>query len=649
MSSENRARVSWSVTSVAVPHSFTSPSLTSLSAVAVCKPNRPSRLRSRDLVESTIIPNQSLSSCSTSRSPARTGSIGLTRGNPSLRSVASIMSPVAASRRSASSAISGASSANSFHVAMIRPYAQGVTVSVVRPTPSGAAGGGRAGVTLETRRTPEAANRSSHARLVRVTDEPEQLDSPNRPPASAWDPALAVAVEQAAAYLAGLQDRPVAERAGVDELRKALAVALPDEPVDAAEVVRYLAEGAEPGLVATGSPRYFGFVIGGALPAALAADWLAATWDQNAGLYVGGPAAAVVEEVAGGWVLDLLGLPASASFGFVTGGQMANGATPMRVLASDVRHVTIDRALRFLGLGTDAVTVVPSGPDARLRVDALAHALAAEPDRPAIVCAQAGEVNTGAIDPLAEICEVAHAAGAWVHVDGAFGLWAGASPTMRPALAGVERADSWATDFHKWLNVPYDSGFVACADTAAHSGAMGTRAAYLVHADADADYHEGTDTGTAAPRDQLDWNPEFSRRARGFAVYAALRSLGRQGVADLVDRCCARARQFAERLGRIDGVEVLNDVALDQVLVRFRQGTNGDAEDDALTRRVVDAVQASGDCWMSGTTWRGQAAMRISVVNWQTTEADVDRSVAAIQSCLSDVRQPGPAGRRAGT
>src|ERR671919_2995540 len=634
MSSENRARVSWSVTSVAVPHSFTSPSLTSLSAVAVCKPNRPSRLRSRDLVESTIIPNQSLSSCSTSRSPARTGSIGLTRGNPSLRSVASIMSPVAARRRSASSAISGASSANSFHVAMIRPYAQGVTVSVVRPTPSGAAGEGRAGVTLETRRTTEAANRSSHARLVRVTDEPEQFGSPNRPPTSAWDPALAVAVE----------------------------------------VVRYLAEGAEPGLVATGSPRYFGFVIGGALPAALAADWLAATWDQNAGLYVGGPAAAVVEEGAGGWVLDLLGLPASASFGFVTGGQMANvtalaaarhgvlaragwdvekrglnGAPPMRVLASDVRHVTIDRALRFLGLGTDAVTVVPSGPDARLWVDPLAHALAAEPDRPAIVCAQAGEVNTGAIDPLAEICEVAHAAGAWVHVDGAFGLWAGASPTMRPALVGVERADSWATDFHKWLNVPYDSGFVACADTAAHSGAMGTRAAYLVHADADADSHEGTDTGTAAPRDQLDWNPEFSRRARGFAVYAALRSLGRQGVADLVDRCCARARQFAERLGRIDGVEVLNDVALDQVLVRFRQGTNGDAEDDALTRRVVDAVQASGDCWMSGTTWRGQAAMRISVVNWQTTEADVDRSVAAIQSCLSDVRQPGPAGRRAGT
>jgi glutamate/tyrosine decarboxylase-like PLP-dependent enzyme len=494
---------------------------------------------------------------------------------------------------------------------------------------------------------------------LRVTDEPEQRGNPDRPSSSAWDPALAVAIEEATAYLAGLPDRPVAERARVDELRKALAVALPDEPVDAAEVVRDLAEGAEPGLVATGSPRYFGFVIGGALPAALAADWLAATWDQNAGLYVGGPAAAVVEEVAGAWVLDLLGLPASASFGLVTGGQMANvtalaaarhgvlaragwdverlglnGAPPIRVLASDVRHATIDRALRFLGLGTDAVTVVPSGPDARLRVDALADALAAEPDRPAVVCAQAGEVNTGAIDPLTEICEVAHAAGAWVHVDGAFGLWAAASPTLRPALAGVERADSWATDFHKWLNVPYDSGFVACADPEAHRGAMGARAAYLVHADTDA----SADTGTAAARDQLDWNPEFSRRARGFAVYAALRSLGRQGVADLVDRCCARARQFADRLGRIDSVEILNDVTLDQVLVRFHQGENDDAQDDALTRRVVDAVQVSGDCWMSGTTWRGKAAMRISVVNWQTTEADVDRSVAAIELCLREAR-----------
>jgi glutamate/tyrosine decarboxylase-like PLP-dependent enzyme len=464
-------------------------------------------------------------------------------------------------------------------------------------------------------------------------------------------------MDHAGDYLAGLPDRPVSGQATVDELREALAVPLPDEAVEPAKVVHDLAEGVEPGLVATGSPRYFGFVIGGALPAALAADWLAATWDQNAGLYACGPPAAVIEEVAGRWVLDLLGLPPSASFGFVTGGQMANftalaaarnavldrlgwdvearglsGAPTIRVVTSDLRHATIDRALRYLGVGTDAVVVIPTGPDARLPVGPLADALAdVSRGGPAatIVCTQAGEVNTGAIDPLADVCDVAHAAGAWVHVDGAFGLWASASPSLRPALAGVERADSWATDFHKWLNVPYDSGFVACADADAHQRAMAVRAAYLVHAD----------DGPAAARDQVDWNPEFSRRGRGFAVYAALRSLGRRGVADLVEGCCARARQFAERLGRIERAEVLNDVTLDQVLVRFHAGSaagdGGPAADDDVTQRVVAAVQRSGECWMSGTTWRGRAAMRISVVNWQTTEADVDRSVAAIERALA--------------
>jgi glutamate/tyrosine decarboxylase-like PLP-dependent enzyme len=490
---------------------------------------------------------------------------------------------------------------------------------------------------------------SGHAEL------PGQQPPPPAP--SAWDAALDAATEHARNYLAGLPDRPVSARVTLDELRTALAVPLPDDPVEAATVVNDLARAAEPGIVATGSPRYFGFVIGGALPAALAADWLAASWDQNAGLYACGPPAAVVEEVAGRWVLDLLGLPPSASFGFVTGGQMANftglavarhavlarrgwdvearglaGAPAVRVLTSDLRHATVDRALRYLGLGTDAAVVIPSGPDARLPVDALADALA-EPSgqhpAPTIVCAQAGEVNTGAIDELGEICRVAHAAGAWVHVDGAFGLWAAASPALRSALAGVEQADSWATDFHKWLNVPYDSGFVACADADAHRAAMGVRAAYLIHADED----------PAAGRDEVDWNPEFSRRGRGFAVYAALRSLGRRGVAELVEGCCARARQFAERLGRIERAEVLNDVGLDQVLVRFRAGSGPHATDpaagDAVTRRVIEALQASGECWMSGTTWRGHAAMRISVVNWQTTEADVDRSMAAIERALA--------------
>jgi glutamate/tyrosine decarboxylase-like PLP-dependent enzyme len=489
-----------------------------------------------------------------------------------------------------------------------------------------------------------------------MTDDAEEPGQQLGPTASAWDGALDAAIDNARAYLAGLPSRPVSAQATVDELRRALAVPLPEEGVDPAKVVHDLAERAGPGLVATGSPRYFGFVIGGALPAALAADWLTATWDQNAGLYAGGPTAAVVEEVAGRWVLDLLGLPPSASFGFVTGGQMANftalaaarhavlarqgwdvearglsGAPAVRVVTSDLRHATIDRALRYLGLGTDAAVVVPAGPDARLPVGDLADVLS---DRsagpiPTIVCAQAGEVNSGSVDPLREVCEVAHAAGAWVHVDGAFGLWAAASPTLRSTVAGVEQADSWATDFHKWLNVPYDSGFVACADPDAHRGAVGVRAAYLIRADDD----------HASARDELDWTPEFSRRARGFAVYAALRSLGRRGVADLVEGCCTRARQFADRLHRTDRADVLNDVVLDQVLVRFRAASgpgSGDAAvDDEVTRRVIEAVQASGECWMSGTTWRGRAAMRISVVNWQTTEADVDRSVAAVERALA--------------
>lgn len=462
------------------------------------------------------------------------------------------------------------------------------------------------------------------------------------------DPALPAAARRAMSYVGGLRDRPVAARAGVDQLRAALGVPLPDDGLPAAEVVEALADAAEPGLVATGSPRYFGFVIGGALPAALGADWLASTWDQNAGLYVGGPAAAVAEEVAGRWVLDVLGLPATASFGFVTGCQMAHvtalaaarndvlarvgwdverrglvGAPPVRVLASEMRHATVDRALRLLGLGADAVRPVAAGPDARLRLDALAEALGDEVG-PTVVVAQVGEVNTGAIDPVAGICDLAHGAGAWVHVDGAFGLWAGASPSLRPLVAGVERADSWATDFHKWLNVPYDSGFAACAHPERHRAAMGTHAAYLEHADA------------GGPRDQLDWNPEFSRRARGFAVYAALRSLGRRGVADLVDRSCAHARRFAEGLRAIEGVEVLNDVVLDQVLVRFVSpgAPSGGAGAEERTRRIVEAVQASGECWMSGTTWAGEPAMRISVVNWQTTAADVDRSLRAIEAAV---------------
>jgi glutamate/tyrosine decarboxylase-like PLP-dependent enzyme len=396
----------------------------------------------------------------------------------------------------------------------------------------------------------------------------------------------------------------------------------------------------------SGSGRYHGFVVGGTTPAALAADWLTSAWDQNAGLYVMGPAAAVVEEVAGAWLADLLGLPPDASVGFVTGAQMATftglavglsvvlrrvgwdlaagglqGAPPVRVVVGEARHGTIDRAVRFLGLGTGSIVAVESDEQGRMLPAALEQALQGN-DVPTLVCAQAGNVNSGSIDPLGVVCDIAHRHGAWVHVDGAFGLWAAASPRLRPLVAGVERADSWATDAHKWLNVPYDSGLVFCADAQAHRQAMGTRAGYLMTADREG--HGG--------RDGLDFGPEHSRRARGFAIHAALRSLGRRGVADLVEHCCAMAQRFADRLSAADGFEVLNDVVLNQVLVR----RTGVPDRDAATRRLVERVQAEGTTWMSGTTWRGGAAMRISVSNWSTDAADVDRSVAAIERCAGD-------------
>ncbi|HEX5849866.1 MAG TPA: pyridoxal-dependent decarboxylase [Rubrobacter sp.] len=447
---------------------------------------------------------------------------------------------------------------------------------------------------------------------------------------------LGDAATLAAGYLEGLPDRRVTPSATVEELREEFCGPLPEEQQDPREVLAGLARSAEPGLMATSGGRFFGFVIGGTMPTALAADWLASAWDQNAGLYVAAPAASVVEEACGAWLSELFGLPDGVTFGLVTGGQMANftalaaarhhvleragwdveadgllGAPRVRVLAGEERHVTIDRALRFLGLGTSSLRPVPADGQGRMRPDALRSALA-ESSEPTIICAQAGNVNTGAIDPLDDICDAA--GDAWVHVDGAFGLWAAASPSLRHLIRGLEHADSWATDAHKWLNVPYDSGLVFCAHPRAHRAAMGTQASYLV----------ASETGE---RDQLDWNPEASRRARGFPIYAAIRSLGRSGVADLVDRCCAHARRFAEALEREPGVEVLADVVLNQVLVRFLDpgGDHG-----SRTRTVIRAVQEDGTCWLGGTTWQGQVAMRISVSNWSTTTEDVDRSVEAI-------------------
>ena len=448
-----------------------------------------------------------------------------------------------------------------------------------------------------------------------------------------------LAADYAAQFHDTLDERPVGPRASYDELVEALGGPLANEGSGDADVLSELIAAAEPGLVGSQTGRYFGFVFGSALPASVAADWVASAWDQNGFSVVTSPAAAAAEEVAAGWLAELLGLPDGVSSGFVTGAQGANttglaaarqhvlaaagwdvardglaGSPRIRVLAGGERHVTIDRSLRLLGLGSSALELVHADEQGRMRADALRDALAVS-GGPAIVCAQAGNVNTGAVDPLGEIADACEAAGAWLHVDGAFGLWAAASPRLQHLTEGCERADSWATDAHKWLNVPYDCGIVFCRHPQSHGDAMAVAASYLQRADG---------------RSPSDWVPESSRRARGFAVWAALRSLGRDGVADLVDRCCGHARAFAELLGAEPGVEILNEVVLNQVLVRFE-------DDDETTREIVRRVQADGTCWLGGTDWQGRAAMRISVSSFRTTSKDVERSAEAILTAARSV------------
>jgi glutamate/tyrosine decarboxylase-like PLP-dependent enzyme len=445
------------------------------------------------------------------------------------------------------------------------------------------------------------------------------------------------AAELAADHLDTLDTRPVYPRASVDELSTRIDVPLPDGPTDPAEVVEELAAALEPGVVASQSGRYFGFVVGSSLPAALAADILVSAWDQNLGLLSLGPSALVAENTAGAWVKDLLGIPADASFAFVTGCQTAHftclaaarqhvlaavgwdlveqglaGSPPITVILGSKRHSTIDRALRYLGIGRAQIRVLDALADGRLDPAALADALA-ESDGPTIVCAQAGEVNSGVFDDLSAVADAVEGTGAWLHVDGAFGLWAAAAPSLRHLLAGSDRADSWATDAHKWLNVPYDCGIAFCAHPDAHREAMTAQAVYLMR--------EGD-----VIREPVDWTPEHSRRARAVPVYAALRQLGRTGVAELVERSCARARRFAAGIEELPGCEVLNDVVLNQVLFRFG--------DDETTAAALAAVQASGEAWMSGTEWDARRAIRLSVSSWRTTERDVDRAVAAFAAAL---------------
>ena len=435
-------------------------------------------------------------------------------------------------------------------------------------------------------------------------------------------------------------------------LRTALGGPMPDAPSDPEGVIEALARDAEPGIIGSAGPRYFEFVVGGGVPAALAAYWLTSAWDQNAGLYALSPAAAVVEEVAATWLVDLFGFPEGSSVGFVTGATMANftaigaarhavleragwnveddgliGAPPVAVVVGDEAHVTIFASLQMIGLGRARVHRVAADEQGRMRPEALRETLAGI-DGPTIVCAQAGNVNTGAFDPMTSIVEaVREQPNAWLHVDGAFGLWAAAVPALRDRVAGLAGADSWTTDAHKWLNVPYDSGIVICRDAAAHHAAMTLGASYYVET-------------AGGERDPYNWVPESSRRARGFAIYAALRSLGTVGLGDMIDGCCAIARRMADRLRAAEGVEILNDVVLNQVLVRFSPPGGGDAAaTDDYTRKVIAAVQADGTCWLGGTTWHGRAAMRISVSNWSTTEADADLSVEAILRCAKAVAE----------
>ena len=443
--------------------------------------------------------------------------------------------------------------------------------------------------------------------------------------------------EIAGDFLDSLEERPVFPRDSLEDVAEALGGPLPDAPTDPLEVVELLAREVDRGVVATAGARYYGYVTGSALPATIGADWLTTIWDQCAGLGALGPSAMVVEEIAGDWLKDIFDLPDDASFAITTGCQMAHvtalaaarhhvliqrgwdvregglaGSPPITVVVGALRHVTVDRALRLLGIGSSQLVVVPADAQGRMQPDGLRAALA-EIEAPVIVCAQAGEVNTGSYDPFSEIVEIVRQTDAWLHVDGAFGLWVAASPERRHLVHGVTAADSWATDGHKWLNVPYDCGLMFCTQPASHNASMTMKASYF----------EGQGKWV---RDAVDWTPESSRRGRAFTVYAALRSLGREGLADLVDRCCDLATRFARGVEQLAGCELLNDVVINQVLFRF--------EDDESTLAILEAVQQSGEAWMGGTSWDGRAAIRVSVSSWRTTEADIDRTVAAFEAAL---------------
>ena len=465
---------------------------------------------------------------------------------------------------------------------------------------------------------------------------------------SAFQPVLERVTRHALDHLANLDRAPVSASATLAELRAGFDRPLADAGVDPVAVLNDIVAGASGGILGSAGGRFFGWVIGGSVPAALGADWLVSAWDQNAAIHACGPAVAVIEEVAGRWLKDLLGLPPQAAFAFTTGSQLAHvtalaaarhtllarrvwdvetlglvGAPRIRILSSHERHGSIERTVRLLGLGRESVIDLPTDTQGRLASDTLRTALEAGSVGPTIVILQAGDLNIGAFDPFADLIPLAHEHEAWVHVDGAFGLWANASPTYRHLLKGVESADSWVVDGHKWLNVPYDSGYVFVAEPRMLRDAISHRTSYTV-------FVEGA-------RDQIDWNPEWSRRARGVATYAAIRQLGRQGIADLIDRTCRHALALVTRIGALPGAEVVWTPTINQGLVRFlsRDADATNADHDNRTEEVIGHILNGGEAFFGGVTWRGMRCMRVSVSNWQTSDEGIDRAVAAVDLALT--------------
>ena len=455
-------------------------------------------------------------------------------------------------------------------------------------------------------------------------------------------PELKRAAELAADYIESFERRKVSTAIDPQTLHEQLCKELTSAGLPPLQVIEELAEDVRDGLLHSGSGRFFGWVIGGGIPVSIAADWLTSAWNQNAAAYACSPSSAVIEDVAAGWLKDIFGLPQHASYAFVTGCQMAHvtalaaarhrvladkgwsverqglaGSPPIRVLAGE-HHETLLRALRHLGIGTDAVVQVAKREDGTIDSASLETELGKSPHMPTVVSLAAGDLNRGAFDPFEAACDLAHAHGAWVHIDGAFGLWVAASPRYRHLVKGIEKADSWATDAHKWLNVPYDSGIAFVADAEAHKTAMSIPAPYKVEVE--------------NVRDQFEWGPEWSRRARGIPVYAALRTLGRNGVAEMIERCCDLTRDFVSQLGELPGVEVLTKPVINQGLVRF---LDPGGDHDRRTTEVINRINAGGEAWFGPTLWHGMRVMRISLSNFRTTADDIRRAVAAVGTALA--------------